>query len=163
MSRQEDVQERGRRFTDDHVRERLLAGIPVTERRLEVGGVWTAVLEGGDGPPMVLLHGGIETGGVYWAPVTSRLAESYRLVVPDVPGLGESEPVAGLEAVAFAEWFAGLLQVTCRPPTRRTKAHLSPHIFRWTAAVHPTRGYVATNWHEQLIARRGWQAVGRTE
>ena len=38
--------------TDDtNVRERLLAGIPVTERRLKLAGVSTAVLEGGDGPP----------------------------------------------------------------------------------------------------------------
>jgi hypothetical protein len=33
------------------VREQLLEGIPVTERRLELAGVSTAVLEGGDGPP----------------------------------------------------------------------------------------------------------------
>ncbi len=38
-------------------RERLLATIPVTERRTEIAGVSTAVLEGGDGPPIVLLHG----------------------------------------------------------------------------------------------------------
>jgi len=60
MSGQQDVQERGSRFTDDQARARLLAGIPVTERRLDVGGVSTAVLETGDGPTMVLLHGGIE-------------------------------------------------------------------------------------------------------
>ena len=112
MNRQQDVQELGWRSTDDGARKRLLAGIPVTERRLEPAGISTAVLEGGDGPPMVLMHGGIETGGVYWAPVISRLAESYRLVIPDVPGLGESEPVARLDAEVFAEWFAALLRLT---------------------------------------------------
>jgi len=112
MSRNQDVQQR-RRIMDDESRERLLAGIPVTERRLELAGISTAVLEGGEGPPMVLLHGGIETGGVYWAPVIPRLAESHRLVIPDVPGLGESEPFARLDAVAFAEWFEALLQLTC--------------------------------------------------
>ena len=113
MSRQQDVQERGRRFTEDQARARLLAGIPVTERRLDLGGVSTAVLETGDGPPMVLLHGGIETGGVYWGPVISRLAESHRLVVPDAPGVGASEPIARLDDVAFAEWLAALLRQTC--------------------------------------------------
>jgi pimeloyl-ACP methyl ester carboxylesterase len=113
MSRQRELQVPGRRVADDQARRRLLAGIPVTERRLELAGVSTAVLEGGDGPPMVLMHGGIETGGVYWAPVISRLAESYRLVVPDVPGLGESEPVDRLDAVVFAEWFTALLRLTC--------------------------------------------------
>lgn len=38
-------------------RARLLAGAPVTERRLPLAGVDTAVLEGGEGPPVVILHG----------------------------------------------------------------------------------------------------------
>jgi pimeloyl-ACP methyl ester carboxylesterase len=99
---------------DGGARARLLAGLPVTERRLRLAGVATSMLEGGDGPPLVLLQGGIECGGAYWAPVISRLAESHRLIVPDVPGLGESEPVARLDAVAFGDWFAELVRLTCR-------------------------------------------------
>jgi hypothetical protein len=49
-----------RRPTGEAVRERLLTGMPVTERRLELAGVSTAVLEGGDGPPVILLHGASE-------------------------------------------------------------------------------------------------------
>lgn len=113
MDRQRDVDERSRRSAGDDVRQRVLAGIPVMERRLQLAGVSTAVLEGGDGPPVVLLHGGIECGGAIWAPVISRLAERHRLVVPDLPGLGESEPVARLDGAAFAEWFATLLRQTC--------------------------------------------------
>lgn len=37
-------------------RRRLLANMPVTERRIELAGLSTAVLEAGAGPPMVLLH-----------------------------------------------------------------------------------------------------------
>ena len=76
-------------------RARLLRGLAVEERRIEVNGIGTTVLEGGDGPPLLLLHGGIECGGIYWAPVISRLAQDHRLIVPDAPGLGESEPPAG--------------------------------------------------------------------
>jgi pimeloyl-ACP methyl ester carboxylesterase len=94
-------------------RERMLAGLAVTERRLHVAGVSTAVLEAGDGPPLVLLHGGIECGGAYWAPVISRLAASHRLVVPDVPGLGESEPLARLDEATFADWLGSLARSTC--------------------------------------------------
>jgi 4,5:9,10-diseco-3-hydroxy-5,9,17-trioxoandrosta-1(10),2-diene-4-oate hydrolase len=94
-------------------RKRLLAGIPVAERQLELGGVPTTVLEGGSGSPLILLHGGIECGGVYWGPVITDLADDYRLVVPDVPGLGESEPVARLDPGAFLRWFAALVQQTC--------------------------------------------------
>lgn len=98
----------------DDSRERLLEGLPVTERRVELARASTVLLEGGDGPPLVLLHGGIECGGAYWAPVISALAESHSLVVPDFPGLGESEPLARLDTAAFADWFAELVQSTCR-------------------------------------------------
>ncbi len=62
----------------------MLAGVPVSSRMLEIDGVATSVLEGGDGPPRVLLDGGIECGGVMWAPVLSRLTKRRRVVVPDV-------------------------------------------------------------------------------
>jgi 2-hydroxymuconate-semialdehyde hydrolase len=116
MSGQQGVQGRGRPFTDTEARRRLLAGVPVTERRLDLMGGSTAVLEGGDGPPMVLLHGGIETGGVYWAPVIAELSRHARVIVPDLPGLGESEPVALASDGAFSEWLSQLLRMTCQEP-----------------------------------------------
>ena len=45
----------------------MLAGLPTSERFLDLDGVTTAVLEAGDGPPLLLLHGGIERGGAMWA------------------------------------------------------------------------------------------------
>ncbi len=71
-------------------RERLLAGIPVTERRLQLAGVSTAVLEGGDGPPLILLHG---PGGyaAHWMRVIPGLVATHRVVAPDLPGHGASE------------------------------------------------------------------------
>ena len=35
----------------------LLDGLPVTDRRLDVAGTSTPVLEGGTGAPIILLHG----------------------------------------------------------------------------------------------------------
>jgi pimeloyl-ACP methyl ester carboxylesterase len=99
-------------MTRSEARARMLAGLPITERVLDVGGIETTVLEAGDGPPVVLLHGGIECGGAYWAPVIARLAEHHRLVVPDVPGLGESLPVDRLDDDTFAAWFTGVLEQT---------------------------------------------------
>lgn len=94
-------------------RERVLAGLPVSQRRLDAGGISTALLEGGAGSPLVLLHGGIECGGAYWAPVITRLVEDHRVVVPDAPGLGESEPVASLDDETFAPWLRELIRLTC--------------------------------------------------
>jgi 2-hydroxymuconate-semialdehyde hydrolase len=85
---------------------------------IRLGGVSTAVLEGGDGPPLVLLQGGIECGGAYWAPLLARLADRHRLVVPDLPGLGESEPFPRLDPAVFDDWLAALIDATCgEPPT----------------------------------------------
>lgn len=99
-------------------RARMLAGAGLQERRVRLAGASTVVLEGGDGPSLLLLQGGIECGGAYWAPVIARLVQRHRVVVPDVPGLGESEPLARLDAPAFAGWLAALVRETCRePPT----------------------------------------------
>lgn len=62
---------------------------------------------------MILLHGAIECGGVIWAPVLSGLARTHRLVIPDLPGLGESEPVPRLAAASFDTWFTELIHLTC--------------------------------------------------
>lgn len=91
----------------------LLARLPVEQRRLRAAGVSTSVLQAGSGPPLVLLHGGIECGGVIWGPVVAELAASHRVVIPDVPGLGESEPVDRLDTASFGEWFRELIELTC--------------------------------------------------
>jgi pimeloyl-ACP methyl ester carboxylesterase len=117
-------------------RRRLLAGVPVTERRLRPAGVSTVVLEGGDGPPLVLLHGGIECGGAYWAPVIAPLAERHRVIVPDVPGLGESQPVDRLDAATFADWFAALLRETCEEQPTLIAHSLGGSVAARFAAAH---------------------------
>ena len=38
------------------------------------------------------------------------LAERFRLIVPDVPGSGESDPVARLDATSFGGWLSALLR-----------------------------------------------------
>src|SRR5262245_66478871 len=85
-------------------RGRLLDGIPVRERRIEAAGISTAVLEGGDGPPVVLLH---EVGAFapQWLRVMPELAMSNRVVAPDLPCHGESELGEGdLDAARVFRW-----------------------------------------------------------
>jgi pimeloyl-ACP methyl ester carboxylesterase len=95
------------------VREQLLDGIPVTERRLELAGVSTAVLEGGDGPPIVLLH---EQGefAASWMRVIPDLVTTHRVVAPDLPGHGTSEVTDGeLDADRVLPWLRELIEQTC--------------------------------------------------
>jgi 2-hydroxymuconate-semialdehyde hydrolase len=95
----------------------LLAGLPTPERRTPLAGTATTLLEGGDGPPLMLMHGGIEAGGAYWAPLIPALAQQHRVVVPDLPGLGESDAAAeGLTQAVFDRWFLELLAATCDEP-----------------------------------------------
>ena len=80
------------------LREQLLDGVPAAERRLTIAGAETVVLEGGDGPPIVLLHG---PGGnaTHWTRVLGSLAADHRVIAPDLPGQGASEPVGADRAL----------------------------------------------------------------
>ena len=97
-------------------REQLLAGIPVAQRRLPLAGASTAVLEGGAGPPMVLLHGPSESAFV-WLPVLSDLVRTHHVIVPDLPGQGASEmPSTGMDADWVLGWLGELVRETCPTP-----------------------------------------------
>ena len=106
MSTQQEVKERGRRTAGDDTRERLLSGLPVTERRVQVAGVSTAVLEGGDGPPIVLLQG--EFAAV-WMRVIPELVRTHRVIAPDLPGLGASHVPNGPPGVDTVLTWVGEL------------------------------------------------------
>ena len=94
-------------------RARLLAGLPLTERRLDLAGVPTVVLEGGTGPPMVLLHGPGEFG-LTWLPILEELTGTHRLVVPDLPGHGASGLTEGdLDTDVVLRWLDELIEHTC--------------------------------------------------
>jgi len=100
----------------DDARERLLAGLPVTDRRLQLTGVSTAVLEGGDGPPVVLLHG--PSGyAAHWMGVIPGLVARHRVIAPDLPGHGASEVADGpLDAARVLAWLGALIERTCISP-----------------------------------------------
>ncbi|MBI2841330.1 MAG: alpha/beta hydrolase [Acidobacteria bacterium] len=49
---------------------------------------------GGSGPTLLLLHGAGHQAGS-WALVAARLSERYRLLIPDLPGHGGSDPRDG--------------------------------------------------------------------
>ena len=104
----------GARLSAMHeAREQLLSGIPVSERRLTLAGVSTAVLEGGDGPPVVLLHGPGEFAAK-WMRVIPELVKSHRVVAPDLPGHGASDLNGGhLDADHMTAWLGELIERTC--------------------------------------------------
>ncbi len=67
----------------------------IQHRTILVDGLTTHFLEAGEGDPVVLLHGG-EFGvsaEIGWERVIPILAQSYRVVAPDMLGFGESAKV----------------------------------------------------------------------
>lgn len=98
---------------DRRARDLLLAAIPLTESRLELAGVSTAVLKGGAGPPMVLLHGHGEFAAV-WTRVIPQLVQTHQVIVPDLPGHGESSVIHGtLDTRTVLTWLDELIEATC--------------------------------------------------
>jgi len=120
-------------------RQRVLAGAPLTERRLDLAGVSTALLEGGDGPPVVLLHGQGGWAGM-WLPVAADLARRHRVIAPDLPGLGASTLSGGPpDAARVLAWLETLLERTCPEPPALVGASLGASIAARFAIAHPDR------------------------
>ncbi len=102
----------------DEARRALLAAMPVVERRLDLAGISTALLEAGSGDPIVLLHGPM-ANAAHWMGVVPSLVKTHRVIVPDLPGHGASD--AGTSALGpdrVLAWLAELFDRTCdRPAT----------------------------------------------
>jgi pimeloyl-ACP methyl ester carboxylesterase len=113
-------------------------GLAVEDRRLQVAGIPTAVLEGGDGPPVVLLHGPI-ANGLHWLRVIPALTPRHRVVVPDLPGQGETGQTAGGTREEVLEWLDALVEETCDGRAAVVGVTLGGAVAAWYAAQHPER------------------------
>jgi pimeloyl-ACP methyl ester carboxylesterase len=133
------AQVRAQPAAGEGIRERLLAGVPVRERRLLLAGHQTALLEGGDGPPVVLLHGAGEFAAS-WMRVIPELAEAHRVIAPDLPGHGASQPAGEpLNAATVIAWLAELIERTCPSPPTLVGHLLGGAIAARFAIDHPDR------------------------
>jgi pimeloyl-ACP methyl ester carboxylesterase len=70
----------------------------ISSRTAEVDGVQLHYLTAGQGPAVViLLHGYAETSRM-WRPILPQLAERFKVIAPDLPGIGDSAiPAGGLD------------------------------------------------------------------
>ncbi|HEX4928052.1 MAG TPA: alpha/beta hydrolase, partial [Burkholderiales bacterium] len=64
-------------------------------RRIRTSGATINLEIGGDGPPLLLLHGYPETHAM-WHKVAPQLARDYTVVCPDLRGYGDSSKPRGL-------------------------------------------------------------------
>lgn len=133
---------RPERSVGQRARDQLTAAVPMAERRVRPAGVDTAVLEGGDGPPIMLLHGQGEFAAV-WIRVIPDLVRTHWVIVPDLPGHGASEASnSRLDTETLLPWLDELIDQTCRgrPPV------LVGHLLGGGAIAARTRYATATGW-----------------
>lgn len=68
----------------------------VTEAFVKANGLRIYYRETGEGPPLILVHGGLATGEVMWSPaVVADLARGHRVLSPDSRGHGRTDNPAG--------------------------------------------------------------------
>jgi 3-oxoadipate enol-lactonase len=80
------------------------------ERSLAVKGRRIRYFVGGDGPPLVLVHG-LGGSATNWSELAPLLARGFRVLVPDLPGHGRSEPLAGVSGLEpYADRVAAVME-----------------------------------------------------
>jgi pimeloyl-ACP methyl ester carboxylesterase len=141
MSRQLTRTEQTHPVEVRQVYERVLAGSSVRGRPVEVGAGGRAhVLEKGEGPPVVLLHGTGNAAG-FLLPLLDEL-HGVRAIAPDLPGVGLSDPIE-LPADRYREtavaWLDRLLD-TLELDATTLVGHSGGGVWAlWYALAHPDR------------------------
>lgn len=107
------------------------------EHRLSLGETRIRYLVGGSGPPILLLHG---LGGAAsnFLRVAPALAARRRVVVPDLPGHGRSEPLAGAASLdPFAEAVLSVAEAEDAVPAPLVGHSLGGLVALRAAALRP--------------------------
>jgi pimeloyl-ACP methyl ester carboxylesterase len=148
----------------------------VTHRYVDVGGLRVHVAEAGQGEPLVLQHGWPQSWWA-WRFLIPPLAERYRVIAPDLRGMGwsdvppehyEKEQLAtdllgvmdelGLERVRLAghDWggFAGFL-ACIRAPERFSHLMAMSILHPWPPAERPGPRQLSKAWYQALMASPG--------
>lgn len=105
--------------------------------KLEVGGHRARVLDEGEGPPVVVLHGWGGRIESMWSTITC-LRPNFRVIAIDLPGFGDSPVPPGVWGTAdYAQFVVDLLGTL-----RIDRAHFLGHSFGaktalYIAATHP--------------------------
>src|SRR5687767_10907361 len=114
-------------------RDRLLEGTGMERRQLTAAGTPTVVLEGGDGPPLLLLHGPAGNAA-HWLRVLPELTATHRVIAPDLPGHG------GTDATDHVlEWLDAVIEQACRERPALAGHTLGAAIAARFAAAHGDR------------------------
>lgn len=99
----------------------------------------TSYFEAGEGEPLVLVHGvGMRLEA--WAPQIDAFSKSHRVIAVDMPGHGESTPLAKGSALPdFVGWFGGFLDAMALGRVNLAGHSMGALIAGGAVAVFPER------------------------
>jgi pimeloyl-ACP methyl ester carboxylesterase len=86
---------------------------------------------------LLLLHGGFGDARLNWLPLMPLLADEYHLVAPDLPGYGESEPLAVARLDALVDWAHSLMNTLGLDQAALVGNAFGGLIARLLATAHP--------------------------
>jgi pimeloyl-ACP methyl ester carboxylesterase len=92
-------------------------------KEIEVAGKKILYRLYGKGKPVMLVHGFGETGSV-WKNQVEFLKDSYQLIVPDLPGSGQSEMIPDMSMEGMAEILKQILDAERKPLQTSPKERL---------------------------------------
>ena len=107
--------------------------------RTRVDGRALAYRRAGDGPPLLLLHGGWSDGRA-WTPQLRGLADEFTVLAWDAPGCGGSDdPPEGTDLAGYADAVAGLVDALGLDAVHLGGASMGSVLALAVADRHPRR------------------------
>lgn len=120
--------------------DRILGGMSAKARQIDVQGRQVYIVEKGDGPPLVLIHG-TGNSSFFFKPMIDNL-ENVRAFIPDRPGQGLSDPVdlpREHYREAAVKWVDKLLDTLGLDTTALLGHSMGGLWALWYALAHPDR------------------------
>ncbi len=131
----------------------------ITSRTAEVDGVQLHYLTAGKGPTVILLHGYAETSRM-WRPIMPLLAETFTVIAPDLPGIGDSSiPASGIDMVTSAKRIHSLVRSLGKEKARVVGHDIGLMVAYAYAAQFPAETEKLVLMDAFLPGVRGWEPI----
>ena len=131
----------------------------ISARFADVDGIKLHYLAAGHGPTVILLHGYAETSRM-WRPIIPRLARTFTVIAPDLPGIGDSGiPKDGLDMKTAAIRIHALAKSLGVEKARVVGHDIGLMVAYAYAAQYPTETEKLAVMDAFLPGVEGWESV----
>ncbi len=117
------------------------------EKRLQANGLTFRVIDRGEGPAVLLLHGWPDSSYLWRQTIPVLVEAGYRVIAPDLRGLGESDRPEQVEAYTIPKILADLKEILAQLAVSR--AYVVGH--DWGAVVAWSMGGYMPDLVEKLV------------